>query len=138
MIDLKMLREELEHDEGVRRTSYKDSMNIDTIGIGRNLQSVGLSQDEIDFLYENDVRRVMSDLDRAIPWWVRLSEPRQRVLANMCFNMGIKRLLGFHHMLDAAQAGNFEVAAAEMRNSAWFDQVGPRAVRLKETFRTGV
>lgn len=137
-VDLKKLREELENDEGVRRTSYKDSLNIDTIGIGRNLQSVGLSQDEIDFLYENDVRRVMSDLDRALPWWGKLSEPRQRVLVNMCFNMGIKRLLGFHHMLDAAQAGNFETAAEEMRNSAWFDQVGPRAVRLKETFRTGV
>lgn len=137
-MDLKKLREELENDEGVRLKLYKDSLDIQTIGIGFNLQDPGLYPEEIDFIYENRVSKVFADLDRALPWWVTLSEPRQRVLANMCYNMGIKRLLGFHHMLDAAKAGNFESAAEEMRHSAWFDQVGPRAVRLKETFRTGV
>lgn len=138
MINLKILREELVNDEGYRAQLYKDSLGIQTIGIGFNLQDPGLYPDEIEFIYQNRVTKVIEALDRALPWWVTLSEPRQRVLANMCYNMGIKRLLGFHHMLDAAQAGNFETAAEEMRNSAWFTQVGPRAVRLKETFRTGV
>lgn len=137
-VDLKKLREELWHDEGYREKLYKDSLDIQTIGVGFNLQDPGLYPEEIEFIYQNRVTKAIGDLDRALPWWVTLSEARQRVLVNMCYNMGLKRLLGFHHMLDAAWAGNFETAAEEMRNSAWFDQVGPRAVRLKETFRTGV
>lgn len=137
MMDYEKLEKDLTRDEDRRALPYSDSRGILTIGIGHNLQKP-LPNEVIDLLYQYDVGDVVQALDRALPWWVVLSEPRQRVLANMCFNMGIVRLLGFHHMLDAAKAGNYETAAAEMKNSDWFKQVGPRAVRLQETMRTGV
>jgi lysozyme len=80
----------------------------------------------------------MTDLDRAAKWWAGLDEVRQRVLANMCFNMGIDRLLKFRNMLGAIQLGLGSGPADEMKSSIWYAQVGPRAERLEQAMRTGV
>jgi lysozyme len=66
-----------------------------------------------------------------------LDDVRQRVLANMCFNMGIGKLLGFKNFLVAVQAKDWTKAVAEMKNSAWFKQVGQRAVRLASMMESG-
>lgn len=39
------LQEQLIRDEGVRKFPYKDTVGKTTIGVGRNLDDVGLSQD---------------------------------------------------------------------------------------------
>jgi hypothetical protein len=65
--------------------------------------------------------------------------PRQLLKTglNMTFNLG-DRLLGFRKALAAVQAGDWSTAAAEMLDSQWAAQVGPRAQRLAEAMRTGV
>ncbi len=73
-----------------------------------------------------------------------MDEVRQRVIANMCFNMGIgnastgKGLLGFKNTLAAMQRGSYSMAAAGMLNSKWATQVGARATRLARAMETGV
>ena len=73
-----------------------------------------------------------------LPWWRKLDEVRQRVLANMCFNLGIDKLLGFQNALAAMAKGVYTTAAAEMQDSLWYGQVGQRAVRLCSAMETGV
>ena len=128
---------QLRLDEGVRLKPYKDTVGKTTIGVGRNLDDVGLSPDEVDLLLKNDILRTVSDLDKHLPWWSQLGEVRAQVLANMAFNMGIGRLLGFHDTLAAMQAGDFDKAADEMQDSLWFKQVGARATRLVRLMRLG-
>lgn len=137
MLDISLLQDELAFDEGRKTRPYVDTKNKISIGIGRNLTDVGLSASEINFLFKNDVTRVVADLDTHLSWWGFLDDTRQRVLANMCFNLGITRLLGFHNFLEAAQVGKWEEAAEEMLKSEWARQVGPRAVRLSTMMRTG-
>lgn len=71
-----------------------------------------------------------AELDRALPWWRSMCDERQDVLVNMAYNMGVPRLLGFHHALAAMQSANWVDAAAEMLSSEWAGQVGARAKRL--------
>ena len=66
-----------------------------------------------------------------MPWWKELSDEKMRVLANMCFNLGITRLLKFRKFLAALEAGDFETAGEEMMDSKWATQVGARATRLQ-------
>jgi lysozyme len=66
------------------------------------------------------------------PWWRNLDDNRQRILANMCFNLGYPRLSGFKNFLSALQVSDFEKAAVEMMDSKWADQVGDRAKRLRD------
>ncbi len=127
----------LKADEGFAAHPYKDSVGRTTIGWGRNLDANPLTPDEAAYLMQNDIARAVAGLNNALPWWTTLNEVRQAVLINMAFNLGIQSLLVFHHMLDAAKAGNFIEAAAQMRNSKWYGQVGDRAMRLADEMDTG-
>lgn len=137
MLDLDKLKDDLIRDEALKLRAYKCTAGKTTVGVGRNLDDVGITRDEALYLLGNDIRRVTADLDRELPWWRGLSERRQRALANMCFNMGISRLQGFRKMLAALQAGDFTRAADEATNSAWFRQVGERGPRVVAAIRNG-
>lgn len=128
---------DLRRDEGERLKPYKDTVGKLTIGVGRNLDDVGLSADESAYLLSNDIKRVYSDLDRSLPWWRSMSVNRQRVLANMCFNLGLGKLLGFKNTLAFMKAGQYEKAASGMLNSLWATQVKGRADRLAALMRQG-
>lgn len=131
------LRSKLEHDEDRRTKPYTDSVGKTTIGVGHNLTDKGLPETIVDELLTLDIDEAIADLNANLPWWSEMSERRQMVLANMCFNMGIKTLLGFHRTLAAMQNGEYEAAADGMVASAWAREVGPRATRLITIMREG-
>lgn len=134
---LAILRDDLKRDEGLRLLPYADSVGKLTIGYGRNLSDNGITQLEAAAMLDQDISRHVSDLYQALPWVMKLDGPRQTVLANMCFNLGIKRFLGFKNMLASVQAGNYQQAAVEMLDSVWADQVGARATRLASVMHSG-
>ena len=136
-MDMVRLKRELERDEGTRTEIYSDSLGIPSIGIGHNLRNKPLSQHVIDMIYAEDIEDVIQELDKHLPWYISLSENRQRVLANMCFNLGINGLLGFKNTLSALQSGAWEQAAQGMLSSKWARQVGQRAVRLAQMVQEG-
>jgi len=131
------LIDQLTRDEGCRLKPYRDSVGKLTIGVGRNLDDVGISQEEAAFLLHNDIRVAEAGVVKALPWTVNLDPIRKAVLVNMAFNMGIWKLLGFKHTLELIQAGEYEQASDEMLNSHWAEQVGSRAARLSVQMRTG-
>lgn len=132
------LVEQLTRDEGLRLKPYRDSVGKLTIGIGRNLDDEGISEEEADFLLRNDLSTHDSALIRALPWITNLDEARAGVLRNMCFNMGIHGLLGFRQTLALIQQGDYAGAAREMLNSHWAEQVGARAQRLAKQLEENV
>lgn len=135
---VKKLVTELERDEGIRLKPYTDTVGKLTIGVGRNLDDVGISSQEARVLLVSDIRRATLDLDRALPWWEeKLSPNRQRALINMCFNLGLGRLLGFQKMLKALEEGRWQDAHDEALDSKWAVQVGKRANRIAEMFKNG-
>lgn len=136
-MDATRLRAELSTDERRCKKIYTDTVGKITGGVGRNLTDRGFSDDEIDLMLSNDIASTERDLDRALPWWRKLNDARQNVVANMCFNMGIVRLLTFVNTLALVQAGQYSAAAAEMLNSRWALQVGDRAKRLSDRMKRG-
>ena len=136
-MDINALKDQLIRDEGLQLKPYLDTAGKWTIGAGRNLTDNGISSSEADAMLTNDILSHMRDMDQAIPWWAVLSQSRQLVMASMCFNMGITRLLTFKKFLAAAQAGNYKQAAVEMLNSKWAVQVGDRAKRLAALMESG-
>jgi lysozyme len=128
---------DLIRDEGERLKVYKCSEGYITIGIGRNIQTKGISQAESRFLFKNDLDETAADLDRACPWWRDMPAPHQRALFNMCFNLGMTRLSGFKGMLGALQNGAGDDAARHALNSKWASQVGARANRIALLFKAG-
>jgi lysozyme len=105
--------------------------------VGRNLDDVGISPDEALYLLKNDIDRCVVDVGRNIPEWKKHNDCRQNVLVEMCFNMGINRMLRFKKMLAALQKNDYATAADEMLNSKWATQVGNRAQTMAQMMRTG-
>jgi lysozyme len=124
-------------DEGKRARIYTDTVGKVTGGVGRNLTDRPFFEDEIALMLKNDIALVESDLDRTMPWWRLMTEARQGVIANMTFNMGINRLLGFVNTLAAMKVGRYDAAAQGMLDSTWAKQVGARATRLAAVMRSG-
>ena len=131
------LIEELKRDEGVVLTLYKCSAGKNTIGVGRNVDDRGITEDESDYLLGNDIDLCVDELEDNFTWYKNLSDARQRVLVNMCFNLGLTRLLGFKKFLAAVEAEDWDRAAEEMLDSKWAVQVGPRSTRLRDLLLEG-
>ena len=150
--------EELIKHEGLKLQVYKDTLGIDTIGIGRNLEDRGISKEEldaldiptIDHIYEygiteadavylatNDVQIVEEELLQAHPCVDRLDSVRQLILMDMAFNMGVPRLCKFKKMWNAIHEEDYPTAAKEMLDSRWANQVKSRSVKLAHAMHHG-
>ncbi len=113
------LRQQIRMHEGVEHKVYEDTEGIKTVGVGRNLEDRGLSDDEIDYLLSNDIDICVKELEQTFDWYDDLDDIRKRVLIDMMFNLGMPRLKGFVNMLKAIEAGAWKNAAVEMLDSKW-------------------
>jgi lysozyme len=153
-----ILIQKLIHHEGLVLEVYQDTLGIDTIGIGRNLEDRGITDEEledmnipdIDHVYqygiteadaillaENDVQIVEDELLRAHPCVDGLDAVRQLILVDMAFNMGVPRLCKFKKMWDAIHNEDFSTASKEMLDSRWANQVKLRATKLAHAMYSG-
>ena len=136
-MNVDQLTKDLIIDEGKVKLLYTDSLGVPTIGVGRNLRDRGISDDEIAYLLKNDIAIVTADLDRNLPWWRLMTEARQQALANVCFQLGITKLLHFTNTLASMRSGDYGGAADGMLNSLWARQTPNRANRLAKIMRAG-
>mgnify|MGYP003656801140 CR=1 FL=1 len=129
--------EQLVSHEGLRLKPYLCTAGKMTIGVGRNIDDVGISEEEAYILLGNDIDRCCHALDIYVDWWRGLDDVRQRVLVDMMFNLGANGLMAFSRMWTAVAGQAWDLAADEMLDSKWADQVGVRARTLSEMMRTG-
>jgi lysozyme len=109
-----------------------------TIGWGRNLEANGIRLTEGDLFINNDIDDAVKDVTaRYGVWFDDLQPPRQAVLVEMCFNLGLEKFSKFKRMIAAVARQDYDTAAVEMLASKWADDVGPRALRLAEQMRSG-
>ena len=129
----------LKRHEGVRSKVYICSAGYETIGVGRNIaeSGLGLSDDEIDYLLANDIKRVREELTDSYFWFPAMNEARQDALVDISFNLGQTRLRGFVKAIEAMSREQFDIAADEFMDSKWATQVGNRAIQVTEMIRTG-
>ena len=133
------LIEMLKRHEGVKTHCYEDHLGLETIGVGRCIAegSLGLSNDEIEYLLSNDIARCREELTDEYFWFPALNDARQAACINLIFNLGATRLRGFVKSLDAMANEKFDLAADEFMNSKWATQVGNRAVEVTDMIRSG-
>jgi len=132
-----VLMQQLKRHEGVKYDLYLCTAGKQTIGVGRNLDDVGITDDEAMYLLGNDIKRVGEELEARVSILPTLSENRKVVLMNMTFNLGINRLLKFKNFFAALEDKDYQKAADEMLDSIWAKQVGKRASELANIMVVG-
>lgn len=155
-MNLARLEQSLTVDEGKELTPYRDSLGLWTTGIGRCLESnpitgpewkwlldhnavaFRLADEGAKYLFDDDVLTAVRQIKARCDFWDRLDDVRQNVLIEMCFQLGIQRLLGFNKMFAALRVGNWAEAKKEALDSDWSKQTPKRAEMLAERLLTGV
>lgn len=120
----------IKQHEGLVLEPYRCTAGKLTIGYGTNLEDRGISQQEAEYLLQNDLDRIQVELLGALPWLPNLDEFRLAALYDMAYNLGVNGLLGFRRMLAALEAKDYPRAATEAKASQWFTQVGRRSERI--------
>jgi len=133
------LLEMLKRHEGVRSHVYLCSAGYETIGVGRNISKsgMGLSDDEVDYLLENDIVRVVKELSTEYPWFNSLDDVRKDAMIDISFNLGATRLRGFKRALAAMEVADYKLAAKEFLDSKWSRDVKGRSHELAIMIETG-
>ena len=139
LIDM-LKRHEGEVKTNGRHVVYKCPAGFNTLGIGRNVDKdggIGLSDDEVNYLLENDIERVIKELSSEYPWFNGLDDARKDAMIDIGFNLGATKLRGFRRALTAMEDADYKAASDEFLDSKWARQVGSRSVELTEMIRTG-
>lgn len=140
-MDFAAMRRDLVRDEGKVKHAYQDHLGFWTIGVGRLIdkrKGGGLSDDEIAYLLDNDIKACIEDI-KGEPWWISVRDDpvRSRAIVNMRFQLGSKGIRKFVNTLDCIKHRQWEQAAANMRQSLWYSQTPNRAERVIRMIETG-
>ena len=134
----------LKRHEGVKHFAYRDSLGVLTIGCGRNISNsekhhgLGISDDEIDYMLQNDIERTIKELSREYPWFNDMEEGARRdAIINLHFNLGRARFAGFKKAIGHMEMGDHDQAALEFLDSRWARQVKGRAIEVTDMIKTG-
>lgn len=132
----------IKRHEGLRLEQYNDLNGYPTIGYGHRPQpdeflSCLITQEKADELLNKDMDKAILGVRGLVSNFDDLVEPRQAVLIDMCYNMGMYGLSQFHRTLQAIKEGEFSEAASYMRASLWYHQVKNRSLEDSDIMETG-
>lgn len=145
------LIENIKREEGFKKDIYIDPLQIDkvpkeilswlkenqdmlnlTIGYGTLMEDITPEFAEVMLNYklskkQSEVNSSFYELDAPSELW--------DILYEMCYQLGLPRLLKFKKMIAAIHDKNYELASYEMKNSKWYIQTPNRVERLSERMR---
>jgi len=159
-------------NEGLKLNRYLDSLGIPTIGIGYNCTrgtgplvlcsipnpsaviagDAGITEAQAYCLLANDLAYAVSDARASLRQGIfdAMSEARQFVITDLCYNMGLATWLGFittRQLIEQAQRQkasgsadahtSFVTAGDHIQQSAYYQQTGDRAKRNVAMLVTG-
>ena len=122
-------------NEGWKNKPYKDSRGLWTVGVGHLIGNGKtlpkewdreLTNEEVRQLFEKDFDEHLKQAQKT-PGWDKANEAGRAGLIDLTYNMGGYWYTKFKKAASFLKDGNFKDAALELKNSAWYKQVGGRA-----------
>jgi len=140
--------------EGYKKHIYLDKLNIPTIGIGFNLNDrgnqkilakygitqrhlqQGITDAEIKELFDETLKIATANAKRFAPNLDSLPINAQLAIIDLSFNLGSEKLAKFKVLRQALAKKDFIAAAAALKDSKWYHQVGNRGIDLVNQLRS--
>lgn len=113
-------------NEGFKPKPYLDSIGVSTIGHGLT----HVTREESKAIVDARLKRYAKNLKTKRPWIARYPVEVREILVEMNFQLGTKGTNEFKKMFAAIKKKDFNLAAAEMRDSKWSNQTPDRCDRL--------
>ncbi len=123
--------------EGLKLKPYKCSAGYLTIGVGRNLDTKGISKDEAIQLLLNDIEECTEDLKKIFPKWLEFSGSRWVALKDVRFQHGPKGFRLYRKMIAAILRDDWNGASFELLDSEYARKHIQRANDNAELLKEG-
>jgi lysozyme len=127
-MDKQIIKDRLIDFEAMVLQPYKCASGFLSLGVGRNLDANGISEEEALYLLNNDIEAVIDKLDKHWKVWRSFPIAAQYVCIDLVFNMGINAWMSFRKTRAYMELGQWEEASKELLNSKYATQVGRRAL----------
>ena len=114
--------------EGLVCHLYQCKANKTSIGVGRNLSDVGISEDEAMYLLNNDIKRTTEDLDKNYGAWITFPVEARMVCIDLVFNLGITGFMKFKKTRQLMELGMWLEASEELLDSKYHIQLPSRSL----------
>ena len=121
------IKDYLTKHEGLKLKPYRCTAGRLTIGVGRNLDDKGITEEEAVYLLGNDIEECKQDLATIFSDWENLSYNRKLVLIDMRFQLGQTGFRGFKRLISAIKMGDNKKAIQSIKESLYYKQVTSRA-----------
>lgn len=136
-MNIQRLRQQLIKHESIELKPYRCTSDKLTIGVGRNIEDRGISHETAMQMLDEDIDICVNELQQTISYWNDLPSRVKEGLINLCFNMGISRLMAFKKTFGFLRESMFDKAADELLESRYANQVGQRAIDVADMIREG-
>ena len=128
----KFTRAMIKEHEGLRLNKYQDSLGYTSIGYGHLVKPDEkipntISRAFAEQLFNKDYKH-HKQAAQGIPGYKNLSLQQKAAMIDLTFNMGPEWHKEFPLMMAALQKKDYNTAAAELKNSLYYNQVGRRGV----------
>ena len=130
------LNEKIASEEGFSDVLYICPAGYKSIGYGFNLDATRMPREVADLWLELNIQELKRRLAH-FEWLSKLDEPRQIVIYDMSYQMGINGMLAFTSMINSLRAERYHEAAEHLLDSRYARQTPNRAQRNAEILRTG-
>jgi len=128
----------LQDNEGYRQFLYECTAGKKTIGIGFNLDDVGLSLDESQVILNMRLQKISDQLTDKISCYANLNDARKSALCDMAYQLGVSGLMSFKKSIAKLEAGEYQAAANEFLDSKWAIKDTPvRAAKITNMIYSG-
>lgn len=135
-MNIQRMREQLILHEGLKLQVYKCTSDKLTIGVGRNIEDRGISEETAMQMLDEDINIVHEELQNVFEDFNSMPEIVQESLIDLAFNMGTPTLLKFKNAVAALQSQQWGTAADELLDSRYARQVGQRAKTIADNIRS--
>ena len=140
-MNLQIIKDRIKKHEGYRDTIYADSLGYNTIGYGHLviedgfIPGVQYSKKELEQVFEKDFETAVQSAKKLVGDY-DLNDDAFGVVIEMCFQLGLPRVLKFKFFLAALKIQDYEKAAEEMLLSKWHEQTSVRCEELTNIMRS--
>lgn len=127
--------------EGKKNKVYIDSRGFPTVGIGHKFEAgekrkSSYTDSEIDQLFKQDLQDAIKISKRVFPNFDSLPKEVKVKIVSLAFNLGEGGISKFKKFRNAIAKRDWKTAAAELKDSRWYSQVGRRARDYVNFFNT--
>ena len=135
---IEFARKILVRHEGIRSEPYVCPAGRLSIGIGRNLEDVGLADDEIQYLFLNDLKTANRTARHLFgKEFDHLDPVRRAAIYDLSFNMGQTRLAQFTNFRGSVDVHDWMEAGKHLCDSNYARQLPKRSKRIRHMIEKG-